>query len=29
VVLVVGVLIYAVRSWRRGEWPFGKAVAGG
>ena len=24
VILVVGVLIYAVRSWRRGEWPFGK-----
>lgn len=22
IVLVVGVLIYAVRSWRRGEWPF-------
>ena len=24
VILVVGVLIHAVRSWRRGEWPFGK-----
>jgi amino acid transporter len=24
VILVVGVLIFAVRSWRRGEWPFGK-----
>jgi basic amino acid/polyamine antiporter, APA family len=24
VILVVGVLIYAVRSWRRGEWPFGQ-----
>jgi basic amino acid/polyamine antiporter, APA family len=23
VILVVGVLIYVVRSWRRGEWPFG------
>jgi amino acid transporter len=24
VILVVGVLIYTVRSWRKGEWPFGE-----
>ena len=24
VILVVGIVIYAVRSWRRGEWPFGE-----
>jgi hypothetical protein len=23
VILVVGILIYTVRSWRRREWPFG------
>jgi amino acid transporter len=30
VILVVGIVIYAVRAWRRGEWPFGEssAVAG-
>jgi amino acid transporter len=30
VILVVGLLIYGVRSWRRSEWPFGEssAVAG-
>ena len=26
VILVVGIAIYAVRAWRRGEWPFGEAV---
>jgi len=29
VVLVAGIVIYAVRAWRRGEWPFGGAVASG
>jgi len=24
VILVVGILIYAVRAWRNSEWPFGK-----
>jgi len=24
VILIVGILIYMVRSWRRREWPFGK-----
>jgi APA family basic amino acid/polyamine antiporter len=30
VILIVGIAIYSVRAWRRGEWPFGKAssVAG-
>jgi len=23
-ILIVGIAIYSVRSWRRGEWPFGK-----
>jgi hypothetical protein len=23
VILVAGIVIYLVRSWRRGEWPFG------
>jgi APA family basic amino acid/polyamine antiporter len=26
VILVVGLMIYCVRAWRRGEWPFGGAV---
>jgi amino acid transporter len=26
VILVVGLMIYCVRGWRRGEWPFGGAV---
>jgi amino acid transporter len=29
VILVVGLLIYCVRAWRRGEWPFGGAVVSG
>jgi APA family basic amino acid/polyamine antiporter len=26
VILVVGLIVYCMRSWRRGEWPFGRAV---
>jgi basic amino acid/polyamine antiporter, APA family len=26
VILVLGLIIYSVRAWRRGEWPFGTAV---
>jgi amino acid transporter len=29
VILVVGLMIYCVRAWRRGEWPFGGAVVSG
>jgi basic amino acid/polyamine antiporter, APA family len=29
VILVVGVVIYTVRAWRRGEWPFGGTVVSG
>ena len=29
VILVVGLTIYCVRAWRRGEWPFGGAVVSG
>jgi basic amino acid/polyamine antiporter, APA family len=29
VILVVGLMIYCVRAWRRGEWPFGCAVVSG
>jgi amino acid transporter len=29
VILVVGLLIYCVRAWRRKEWPFGGAVVSG
>jgi amino acid transporter len=29
VILVVGLMIYCVRAWRRGEWPFGRAVVSG
>jgi basic amino acid/polyamine antiporter, APA family len=29
VILVVGLAIYAVRAWRRREWPFGTAIAEG
>src|SRR5208283_3229366 len=28
VLLVMGVLIYLIRSWRRREWPFAASVAG-
>jgi APA family basic amino acid/polyamine antiporter len=27
VILVLGILIYAVRAWRKGEWPFGESSA--
>jgi hypothetical protein len=23
VILIVGILVYCVRAWRRNEWPFG------
>jgi amino acid transporter len=26
VILIVGLIIFGVRSWKRGEWPFRKAV---
>jgi amino acid transporter len=29
VILVLGLIIYCVRSWRRGEWPFGRTVVSG
>ena len=29
VILVLGLVIYCVRSWRRGEWPFGETVVSG
>jgi amino acid transporter len=29
VILVAGLIIYCVRAWRRGEWPFGSAVVSG
>jgi APA family basic amino acid/polyamine antiporter len=29
VILVVGLMIYCVRAWRRGEWPFDRAVVSG
>jgi len=29
VILVLGLMIYCVRAWRRGEWPFGGAVVSG
>ena len=29
VILVVGLAIYCVRTWRRGEWPFGETVVSG
>jgi APA family basic amino acid/polyamine antiporter len=29
VILVAGLMIYCVRAWRRGEWPFGCAVVSG
>jgi amino acid transporter len=29
VILVVGLIIYCARAWRRGEWPFGSAVVSG
>jgi hypothetical protein len=28
VILVVGLAIYIVRSWRRGEWPFAERALG-
>lgn len=29
VILVAGIAVYSVRSWRRREWPFGEGAAGG
>jgi len=29
VVLIAGLVIYVVRAWRRGEWPFGETVVSG
>ena len=29
VILVVGIVIYTVRAWRRGEWPFGGTLVSG
>jgi len=28
-ILIVGIVIFCVRAWRRGEWPFATAVVAG